>query len=94
MQPEVQQQFDDLFEVFTQDGWQTFQKDVQGILNQLEEGAVNDCTTNDQWQFRRGQITTLQYIVNYSDGVHNNHDNILKEEVIQIEEEDEQVVAF
>lgn len=64
-QEQVQKQFEALFEMFSSDGWKIFQEEVENQLKSFTESAPDVCSTNDLWQYTRGQIHKLRQIKGY-----------------------------
>lgn len=62
---QVQKQFEALFEMFSTEGWKIFQEEFKNQLDSFTENAPDVCTTNDQWQYIRGQIHKMRQIVGY-----------------------------
>lgn len=65
MDKETEQYYDDLLEMFNSDAWKTFNGDISSMYESLLGSSPTACDTNDQWQFRRGQLEILNYINNY-----------------------------
>ena len=65
MDKETEQYYDDLLELFNSKAWKTFNEDISLMYEALLESSPTACETNDQWQYRRGQLEILNYINNY-----------------------------
>ena len=65
MDKETELYYDDLLEMFNQEGWSNFIEDLDNMNKSLIESSPTACETNDQWQYRRGQLEILNYMLNY-----------------------------
>ena len=52
------------------------EKELTNLLEVSEKTAAAQCTTNDLWQQRRGEIATLQYVLGIESQVHYQLDNM------------------
>lgn len=77
MTPEEQQiekYYDDMLDMFATDGWREFIKDAQESFSHLEHNARSDCDTNDKWQYRRGELSKLEYVINFESFIRKAYD--------------------
>jgi hypothetical protein len=65
MDKQTQQEYEDLLEMFNKDGWALYSKEIEDLYNDLKDTAHTQCTTNDKWQFRRGQLEALGRLITY-----------------------------
>lgn len=65
MDKQMEQDYENLLELFNQQGWGVFNREVIKFFESLRDAAQSDCKTNDEWQYRRGQLDVLNYFSNY-----------------------------
>jgi len=51
--------------MFQVKGWGTLSKDLELMNKSLRDDAFTSCTTNEEWQYRRGQLDILDYLCGY-----------------------------
>ena len=76
MTVETAQYYDNLLEMFSQEGWNDYIEDLNKMNKALIQNASIDCETNDQWQYRRGQLEILNYILNFESLANNALDTL------------------
>lgn len=67
MTQQEKEELEALENMFLTEGWKIFTKDVQGLLDTALNNPDLECTTNDEWQYRRGSIKELRYISMYQE---------------------------
>jgi hypothetical protein len=67
MKQQERQELEALESMFITEGWDIFKKDIQTLLNTALGSPDLECTTNDEWQYRRGSIKELRYISMYQE---------------------------
>ena len=77
MEQELKEYYDGMEELFATKGWKDHIEDLQGIQETYRKNAETDCNSNDEWQFRRGQLDILKYILGF--------ESIIKEARIELE---------
>lgn len=60
MSPELQQYYDNRFDLFIHPGWKDLIEDLQAMLQQYED--IRNCD-KDTIEFRKGQIDILDYFI-------------------------------
>lgn len=60
MSPELQQYYDNRFDLFIHPGWKELIEDLEGMLKQYED--IRNCD-KDTIEFRKGQIDILDYLI-------------------------------
>ena len=69
MTPDQQKQYDDLFNMFSTDGWKSLIENLEETEKAYTQNSRLECTTNEQWQYRRGQLEVLNYLLNYEQSI-------------------------
>ena len=67
MDKEIQKEYESLLESFNTDGWKLYSKELIAMFDQLRDTAHTECRTNDEWQFRRGQLEILDRLMAYEE---------------------------
>tara|TARA_R110002096_G_scaffold347246_1_gene540620 strand:- start:137 stop:382 length:246 start_codon:yes stop_codon:yes gene_type:complete len=67
MDKQIQQEYESLLETFNQDGWKLYSEELVDMFNHLKDTAHEQCKTNDEWQFRRGQLEVLGRLITYEE---------------------------
>ena len=80
MDKSLQKYYDNLFEMFNTEGWKQFQEDAQVELKTSTETADLVCTTNEVWQYRRGELSKLRQLVGFETFVKQSYDLTINEE--------------
>ena len=75
-----QEYYDDYFEMFNTDGWRTFKEEEEQELTNAKNTAHLVCITNDQWQIHKGQISTLEALVNFENFIKQSYEIVINEE--------------
>lgn len=65
MDSETRKEYEDLLEMFNTDGWTLYSKELKDLYNDLKDTAHTQSVTNDEWQFRRGQLEVLNRLITY-----------------------------
>ena len=65
MDAELQKYYEDLLTMFQTDGWKHLISDYTESLQSLQENSDYDCKTNDEWQFRRGEMQQLRNLIGF-----------------------------
>lgn len=60
-----ERQYEDLVDMFASDGWKFFIDSAKELEEALTQGAVDNASTNEQWQYLRGQLSQLRSILGY-----------------------------
>lgn len=60
-----QEEFDALADMFGSKGWKHFIQTAVDLEDALTKGAVDSASTNEQWQYLRGQLHQLRSILGY-----------------------------
>lgn len=76
MEQEIQRAFEDLFDLFIQDGWKHFKGDWEGTRKNIEHKILNNELTEAQYNFEKGQLNVLNNMMNYENTVRANYDNL------------------
>jgi len=76
MKKEDSDYYDELFDLFAHPGWKSFIQAQQDAFDYLETRARIDCTDNDSWQFRRGELDKLFRTINYEELIRNDYENL------------------
>lgn len=58
-----QDKLEALQDLFLHKGWGIVKEDLENLRKVAVEGAHTECPTNDEWQFRRGTIQILDYVL-------------------------------
>lgn len=66
----TQQDYDNLCDVFSHPGYKYIIESLEELKEALQEAAVDNAVTNDQWQFLRGQIAQMRAFMGYEDFIH------------------------
>jgi len=67
MDSETLKEYEDLLEMFNTPGWALYSKELRDLHKDLKDTAHTQCVTNDEWQFRRGQLATLDRLITYEE---------------------------
>ena len=67
MDNEIQIYYENLLEMFQSKGWVSLSADLDAMSNSMVKDSPISCDTNDKWQFRRGQLEILSYLIGYED---------------------------
>jgi hypothetical protein len=67
MDKQIQQEYEDLLEMFNKDGWKLYSEELSELYKDLKDSAHTQCKTNDEWQFRRGQLEALGRLITYEE---------------------------
>ncbi len=67
MEEQIQKEYESLLETFNTDGWKLYSEELVGMFEQLRDTAHTECKTNDEWQFRRGQLEVLGRLMTYEE---------------------------
>ena len=81
MDQELQKQMENLLSLFQHDGWKLFIEEQEKSFNSLKDNAYIDCSSNEDWQIRRGVLSTLNATLNYENTIkyvieQNGEDNV------------------
>ncbi len=75
-----EKEFEALNDMFTSEGWIIFTQQIGDLTKLLVEAAPDSAVTNDQWQYRRGQVQQMRSVLGY--------EQYIREAQKQKEEED------
>ena len=84
MDQSLQEYYDNQFEMFETQGWKDFQEDVKVELANSKENSDLTCTTNDLWQYNRGQMSKLRALANYENFIKQSYDLKINEETEEV----------
>ena len=70
------QKLEEVVNLFSKEGWKIFQEEIKAQCELATEFADGDCITNDQWQFRRGELKILRSLMNYEQYIRNTLDHL------------------
>lgn len=59
------QELEILNDLFSHPGWKLFRAEIEQMKLNHTESADKECPDNDSWQFRRGVVSNMRYILNY-----------------------------
>lgn len=76
MEPELQKYYEELLDLFLHPGWKQFQQDFNESFEMLESNARATCKTNDQWQYRRGELDQLAKIIKFEDFIREGYESV------------------
>lgn len=80
MDKSIQEYYDNYFEMFETDGWKTFKEEAEAELTSAKDSSDLVCTTNDVWQYQRGQMAKLRALVNFENFIRQSYDIVLEDE--------------
>ena len=80
MDKSLQEYYDNQFEMFNTQGWKDFKEDAKLELTNAKESSDLTCTTNDMWQYNRGQMSKLRALVNYENFIKQTYDMAISED--------------
>ena len=66
----TQEQYDMLVDLFAHPGYKFIIEGLDELKGSLQEAAVDNATTNDQWQFLRGQMAQMRSFIGYETFIH------------------------
>jgi len=78
MNRELQDYYENLLQLFTQDGWKEFIEDIKGNADVL--GDIMTITDEKQLWYRRGQLETVNRILAYESTIKNNYEDAVGED--------------
>ena len=81
MDKSVQEYYDNQFEMFNTQGWKDFEEDAVNALANATSSSDFDCTTNDEWQYRRGELSKIRALAGYQDFIKRSYNAVLKSEL-------------
>ena len=74
MSPEDKEYYESLIDTFQTPGWKYFIGDLAASLKTISDNAYAECTTNDEWQKRRGEIDKLSQIISFETYIKSNYE--------------------
>jgi len=78
MNRELQDYYENLLQLFTQNGWKEFIEDIKGNADVL--GDIMTITDEKQLWYRRGQLETVNRILAYESTIKNNYEDAVGED--------------
>ena len=79
MDKDTEQYYEQLLDLFLHPGWKQFQQDFEESFDLLEKTARKDCPTNDQWQYRRGQLEQLDRVITFEQLIRAAYDDLTED---------------
>ncbi len=58
-------EFEALNDMFISEGWKLFTQQIEDLTKLLVDAAPDNAITNDQWQYRRGQVHQMRSVLGY-----------------------------
>lgn len=80
MEQVVQETYEKLFDLFQIDGWEIFKEDVTKTLDSTKEAVCFNEMSNDERNFKLGQLSVLRNISNYELTIRNSFESIKEAE--------------
>lgn len=74
MDQELQQQYDNYFEMFSTEGWKQFVEDLEDIVDNFRIEDIKDEVDLAKTQ---GQLKVLKQILYFEDSIRRTHDELL-----------------
>jgi len=69
MTPEAQKIYETFDDLFLEEGWKLFQKEIANRIELINKTVYDDCDTSQKWFEKRGQIAVLSWINNFEEVV-------------------------
>lgn len=85
LDPEVENYYNNYFELFMQEGWQQFQSDVQQAIDSFYILGIQDAK---ELHLVQGQLQVFQRLLNWQDSITNTYESLLEEAQNQGESND------
>ena len=80
MDRELQDYYEDRFEMMSKKGWTDFIEDVQNLFSSYDK--VNSIGSPDDFYFRKGQLDILQWILNLKEVSEQTYEELKNEETV------------
>lgn len=71
-----QRELDDLVDLCASKGWKVFVQQIQDMHTRSTLSASSQCDTNDKWQFRRGELNALSFVILFEESLKAHRQNI------------------
>jgi len=77
MSPEDEKYYENYFDLFLTDGWKQFIEDLEGSANSFD---VRNIKTEADLKYIQGQLSVLDRMIGFADGIRTSYDDITSEE--------------
>jgi hypothetical protein len=67
--------YNDYVSLFESDGWKLLIESISELERAITEGSVDNCPTNESWQYTRGQLHQLRSMLGYENFIKVSYEN-------------------